>query len=191
MHRQGVEIPLLENLGFKTAGNERRLARQGRRTPSQSRPRPRKSAPGRGTCPQSRKRRNPERAEELAEPRATSRFNGGDTWQIQTSPPLTSTRRNAVQRAVHLRQGRGGHRRPAARREARNRLCRALQCRQVEPDQCADRPHEPRAGLGHARAHARAQFLHPRQGRGALSGRHAGLRLCEGLARRRSKAGPG
>ena len=67
MSRQGVEIPLFENLGFKTAGNgkpasetkssgQRAKADQGREKARQER----------GACHQSRKRRNTERAEDLS-----------------------------------------------------------------------------------------------------------------------------
>ena len=39
---------------------------------------------------------------------------------------------------------------------------------------------QPRPRVGHAGAHAGAQFLYARQRCGVLSGRHAGLRLCQG-----------
>ena len=90
MSRQGVEIPLLENLGFKTAGTKSRLARQSRRTASQSRPRLRKGAPGASRLPpipkaaKHRASRRPKQSRER--PRAV---NGGETWRIQTSPPRT------------------------------------------------------------------------------------------------------
>ena len=76
MHRQGVEIPLLENLGFKNGGERKdgERDRVGGRA-RQSRPSPAISAPG-GEAPAT----NPESGEtqsepkSLAEPRATSRL---------------------------------------------------------------------------------------------------------------------
>ena len=120
MHRQGVEIPLLENLGFKTAGNEKTASET---EPADSRAKAdqgrEKARQGRGTCPPSRKRRNPERAEELD--RAASDLAPSTAVNMAT-PDFTAAdlRRGetSVQRAVHLRQGRGGHRWPAERREA-------------------------------------------------------------------------
>ena len=72
----------------------------------------------------------------------------------------------------------GGLELGAADERARDCVRRPLQCRQVEPDQCADRP--PRAGahLEYARPHPGTDFL--RRPGSARAGRHAGLRLCGG-----------
>ena len=61
----------------------------------------------------------------------------------------------------------------------RDRLCRPLQCRQVEPDQRADRAQGAGAHLEHAGPHPGADLL-PRR-RPAHAGRHAGLRPRRGV----------
>ena len=86
----------------------------------------------------------------------------------------------ALRRALRVRGGRRLVRLAARHRAARGRLRRPLQCRQVEPGQCADRPAHAGPRLGEPRPHAADQFLRPR--RPPLPGRPAGLRL-----RRRSR----
>ena len=51
----------------------------------------------------------------------------------------------------------------AADARRRDRLRRPLQCRQIEPDQRADRPQKPRPHLAHARPHPGTDFLHRRR----------------------------
>ena len=67
--------------------------------------------------------------------------------------------------------------------QARNRLRRPLQCRQVEPDQRARQSARSGAHLQYARPHAGAQFLRAAWA-AFLHGRHAGLRI----SRRRPRA---
>ena len=74
MARQGVEIPLWRISDSRSRGERKDGQRDGggqRAKADQAREKARQE---RGTCHQSRKRRNTERAEELAEPRATSRL---------------------------------------------------------------------------------------------------------------------
>ena len=65
MHRQGVEIPLLENLGFKAAGNEKTA---GETVSAESEPKPTKHAKkrARGEAPAA----NPESGETQSEPKS-------------------------------------------------------------------------------------------------------------------------
>ena len=72
----------------------------------------------------------------------------------------------------------------ACRRETLPEIAfaRPLQCRQVEPDQRADRAAHAGAHLEHAGAHAADQLLRSR--RAADAGRPAGLRLCRGVEER-------
>ena len=65
MHRQGVEIPLLENLGFKTAGNEKTVSETG---PADAEPKPTKAVKkrARGAAPAP----HPKSGETQSEPRS-------------------------------------------------------------------------------------------------------------------------
>jgi hypothetical protein len=65
MHRQGVEIPLLENLGFNKAGDGKK---GGEAEPAESEPKPAKPAKkrGRGEAPAA----NPESGETQSEPKS-------------------------------------------------------------------------------------------------------------------------
>ena len=81
--------------------------------------------------------------------------------------------------ALRFLLGHRRHQQPAAAEPAGNRLRRPLQCRQVEPDQCADQPQRPGPRQPHAGAHPRDQFL--QSGRQADPHRPAGLWLCQGI----------
>src|SRR5262249_36712712 len=58
----------------------------------------------------------------------------------------------------------------------RNRLRRAIQCRQIEPDQRTERPKKPCARLAHPGPNTGADFLY--HSRGTRRASNAGLRLC-------------
>ena len=88
----------------------------------------------------------------------------------------------ALRRALRVHRGRGLVRIAAGHLAARGRLRRPLQCRQVEPGQCAHRPAHAGARLVQPRRHAADQLLRSR--RPLHPGRPAGLRLRPGLAGR-------
>ncbi len=69
---------------------------------------------------------------------------------------------------------------PARTDGARNRLRRAIQCRQEFAAQCADRPQGHRARIGHAGPYAGIELLRGRRAYAVPAGRHARLRLCQG-----------
>ena len=62
---------------------------------------------------------------------------------------------------VDLCEGRGRDVRPAACRPAGGLLCRSIQRREIQSDQCADRSQDAGAGLEHAGSDARDQLLRP------------------------------
>ena len=86
----------------------------------------------------------------------------------------------AVRISLGFFLGRGHRRFPSARERGRDRLRRPLECRKIEPRECADEPEIARAHVANARPHTADQFL---QGRGRSRARGPPrLRLC-----RRSK----
>ena len=121
-------------------------------------------------------------AQPRCHPRRRHRGAGGGGLTEQTK-----RRRRDFRGALGVHPGRARHPSPAAVGSAGDRLCRALQRRQIVPHQCADRTEGTGADLQHARPHAGTQLFRPGRpfGRGRRpaadgAGRHARLRLCLG-----------
>src|SRR5262245_8208812 len=91
-------------------------------------------------------------------------------------PRRDGSRPQAVRRRLAVRRRRRVGRGAAAHARHRDCRCRALQCRQVEPDQRAHRTARARAHLAYAGPHAGADLSH--RAVAAHAHRHAGLRLC-------------
>ena len=108
---------------------------------------------------------NPPRAKDAGSRRGQG--SGLTALAIQRRAPVTSARptpscwppASAVRAALAVPEERAGAGVPAAGRPARAGFCGPLQCRQVEPRQCACRPARPRPHVQHARPHAGAELL--------------------------------
>ncbi len=123
---------------------------------------------------------------------ARSGMTASDGYIDAQRPTITrseiESRPQAVRGRLAVRLGGGLDRDAAADEGHRDRLRRPLQCRQVEPDQRADRPQGAGAHLAHAGPHPGTDLL---QG----PGRRCGSSTCRATAtprrrRRRSRPGP-